>query len=250
MADTGRRGILVVGATSAIAQEAAKLFAADGDALVLVARDADKLAIVAADLKVRGAARVDCVTADANDFDRHDELIDAAERALGRVDVVLIAHGTLGDQLRSQQSWAETERELRTNLLSTLSLVTRVANRFEEQRGGSIVVVSSVAGDRGRQSNYVYGSAKAGVSAFLAGARNRLHAAGVHVMTVKPGFVDTPMTAHLPKNALFVGPERVGKTIYDGVRRRRDVVYVPRFWRPVMLLIRSIPEAVFKRLRL
>ena len=125
-----------------------------------------------------------------------------------------------------------------------------LANRFEQSRGGCIAVISSVAGDRGRQSNYVYGSAKGGLDRFLQGLRNRLYRAGVAVVTIKPGFVDTPMTAALPKNALYASPRQVARGVYRAIEARRSVVYLPWFWRPIMLLIKLLPESVFKRLRL
>ena len=133
---------------------------------------------------------------------------------------------------------------------SGVALLTLLANRLEVQGNGCLAVISSVAGDRGRPSNYVYGAAKGGISIFLQGLRARLHRAGVAVVTVKPGFVDTPMTAKLPRTPLFASARRVGRTVYRAIERRRDVVYVPWFWRPIMVLVKTIPEAIFKRLRL
>lgn len=136
------------------------------------------------------------------------------------------------------------------NFVSAASLLSHLANLMEKRRGGTIAVISSVAGDRGRQSNYVYGAAKAGLSAFASGLRNRLQKSGVSVVTIKPGFVDTPMTAHVKKGPLFATPEAVARGIVKAIDRRKDVVYVPGFWRPIMWLIRSIPERIFKRLSL
>jgi short-subunit dehydrogenase len=193
---------------------------------------------------------VETGVADLARCDEHAALLDRAQASLGGLDVALIALGTLGDQKESERDWVVAERELSTNFLSAASLLTLLGNRFEAQRGGTLAVISSVAGDRGRQSNYVYGSAKAALSTFTAGLRNRLFKSGVHVLTIKPGFVDTPMTAHLPKNALFVGPDKIARGIVRAIDRRRDVVYLPWFWRWILLIIRSVPEFVFKRLSL
>jgi short-subunit dehydrogenase len=242
--------VLILGATSAIAQECAKLFAARGDHLFLVGRNAERLEAIASDLKVRGAGAVSTQAVDLNELSAHETLVAGAQSALGGLDVALIAHGTLGDQKACEKDFAQAEQELRTNFLSAASLITLLANHFEAQRGGALAVISSVAGDRGRQSNYVYGAAKAAVSAFTSGVRNRLAPAGVSVLTVKPGFVDTPMTAAIPKNKLFAGPDRIARGIVQGIDRRKDVVYLPGFWRLVMFIIRSVPERVFKRLKL
>jgi short-subunit dehydrogenase len=161
-----------------------------------------------------------------------------------------MAHGTLGDQQASQASVELTLQELQTNFISAVSLLTLIANYMEGQRRGAIAVISSVAGDRGRASNYVYGSAMAAKTAFLQGLRNRMAKCGVAVLTVKPGFVDTPMTAHVPKNALFADPADVGKRIYQAMKAGQDVIYVPFFWRYIMLIIIHLPEFIFKRLSL
>ncbi|RME50328.1 MAG: SDR family oxidoreductase [Caldilineae bacterium] len=247
----GRRRVLIAGATSAIAQETAKRFAAAGDALFLAGRNRERLEAIAADLRVRGAERVGIAVLDLTETEQHPALIEEAADALGGLDTVLIAHGTLSDQSACQQDFALTEREMKTNFLSVVSLLTHLANRFEAQGYGTIAVISSVAGDRGRQSNYVYGAAKAGVSAFLQGLRNRLHRAGVTVITIKPGFVDTPMTAHIPdKGLLWVGPDVVGRGIYRAIQRRQDVVYLPWFWWGIMWVIKHIPEGIFKKMSL
>jgi short-subunit dehydrogenase len=169
---------------------------------------------------------------------------------LGGLDTVLIAYGTLGDQKASAASVPETLEQLSTNFLSVVALGTLLANRLEAQRSGCLAVISSVAGERGRQSNYVYGTAKAGVSAFLQGLRNRLYPSGVQVLTIKPGFVDTPMTAGLKKGPLFASADAVARGIVRAVDRRKDVVYLPAFWAPIMALIRAIPEGIFKRMKL
>lgn len=243
--------ILIVGATSAIARATARLWACEGHALRLVGRDMDHLREVADDLRVRGAQSVECAALDVNDLARHAEVIDAATRALGRLDVALIAHGTLGDQKACEQDVQAALLELNTNAISTISLLTHLANRLEAQKHGAIVVLGSVAGDRGRQSNYVYGTAKSAVATFLQGVRNRLHKSGVQVLTIKPGFVDTPMTAAFDKKGpLWSSPDVIAQGILRGIDRRRDVVYAPWYWWSVMLIIRSIPERLFKKLSL
>jgi short-subunit dehydrogenase len=242
--------VVVIGGTSKIAQEVAKCFAKSGARLFLVGRDKAKLAAVSSDLQVRGARQVATAAIDLNDSSRHAELLEAAISALGNLDVALVAHGTLPDQKRCEQSVDMTFKELTTNFLSVVSLVTLLANYFELRRTGCIAVISSVAGDRGRQSNYVYGTAKGAVSTFLQGVRNRLFKSGVSVLTIKPGFVDTPMTALLSRNRLYADPQIVGRTIFKAIIKGQDVVYVPWFWRWIMLIIRLIPEGLFKRLEL
>ena len=244
------RKILILGATSAIAQATARLFAADGAAFCLVGRGEARLEIVAQDLTTRGAGQALCLTADLGQVEGHRELIQRAEAALGGLDLALIAYGTLGDQQAGQADFAVAHRELHTNFISVASLLTHLANLMEPRGQGTIAVISSVAGDRGRQSNYIYGAAKGGLSVFLQGLRNRLAPAGVAVLTVKPGFVDTPMTTAFAKGPLWVGPEVVAAGIHQGVVKGREVVYTPWFWRYVMWIIRAIPERFFKRLKL
>lgn len=244
------RKVLILGATSAIAQETARCLHRDGDGLFLVGRDAEKLDIVVQDLRLRDTGNVDGMAVDLNDSSRHEEIVDSAQRFLDGLDHAIVAHGVLGSQAECQESYAATEQVLRTNFLSAVSLLTILARRFEEQRKGTIVGISSVAGDRARQSNYVYGTSKGALSLFLQGLRNRLHPQGVRVITIKPGFVDTPMTEHLDKGMLFVDPATIARGIHAAVRGRRDVVYLPWFWRVIMGGIRAIPEAVFKRMRL
>ena len=242
------RKVLIVGASSAIAEAVARLFAAQGDMLYLAGRRAEALEAIAADLRVRGAARAQTEVMDANTIERHAALLDNADAALGGLDTVLIAHGTLSDQAACQKSVALTFQELHTNALSVIALLTLVATRFEAQRSGTIAVISSDAGDRGRQSNYVYGTAKAAVSTFLSGLRQRLHKSSVHVVTIKPGFVDTPMTREFPKGLLWAQPERVARDIVTAMEKGKDVVYTPGFWRVIIWIIKSLPEKIFKLL--
>ena len=243
--------VLIIGATSAIAEAAARLYAARGDALFLVARSEERLRIVAADLAVRGAMRSATATLDVTDFGAHAGVLDAAQRELGGIDIVLIAHGTLSDQARCEKSVELLRNEFDINAVSTLALLTLLANRLEEQRSGTLAVISSVAGDRGRQSNYVYGSAKAGLAAFTQGLRHRLWPSGVKVVLVKPGFVDSPMTASIArKGALWATPDRVAGDILKGMRRGSAVVYTPWFWTGIMAIVRNMPDALFRRTRL
>lgn len=244
------RKILIFGATSALAEATARLFAEDGSSFFLVARDPAKLDTVSDDLRVRGAAQVAAAAADALDFDRHQAVVDEAFEALGGLDTVLIAHGTLPDQKACEQSFEAARREFAINALAVMSLLTHAANRFERQGFGTMAVISSTAGDRGRQSNYVYGAAKGAVSLFMQGLRNRLHPRGVRVLTIKPGFVDTPMTTAFPKGFLWARPQQVARGIHQAIAEKKDVVYLPWFWSPIMRVIRGVPESIFKRLRL
>jgi short-subunit dehydrogenase len=241
--------VLIVGATSAIATEAAKAFANRGARLFLTGRDLAKLGAVADDLRVRGASQVETTVLDVVDVARHSVAVDEAMTCWGGLDIVLIAHGTLPDQGRCQASAADALRALEVNFTATAALLTVVANRFESQRRGCIAVITSVAGDRGRRSNYVYGAAKGGLHVFLQGLRSRLYPAGVTVVEIKPGLVDTPMTAHLVKHALFASPRRVGDAVHRAILKGRDIAYVPWFWRFVMFGVRLLPERVFKRLK-
>jgi decaprenylphospho-beta-D-erythro-pentofuranosid-2-ulose 2-reductase len=242
--------ILIVGATSAIASETARAYAGEGARLFLIGRNAAKLASVADDLRVRGAAEVHTALLDVAQIPHHAQVIDSAVSTLGGLDVALIAHGSLPVQSECQNDVGETVNALHVNFTATIALLTLLANYFEAQHSGCIAVITSVAGDRGRQSNYVYGAAKGGVDRFLQGLRNRLHASGVTVLTIKPGFVDTPMTAGVKKTPLFASARRAGRGIQRAIEHRRDVVYIPWFWRPVMMVIRGLPEWLFKRLHL
>ena len=247
---TAPKRVLICGATSAIAAAAARCLAESRDLLFLVARDRQKLDAIAADLRVRGAGQVETHVMDLADTAGHPGMIDECVRHLGGLDTLLVAYGTLPDQAACQQSFAAARAELETNFVSVVSLLTLVGNYLEQRRAGTIGVISSVAGDRGRQSNYVYGAAKGAVSIFMQGLRNRLHGAGVRVVTIKPGFVDTPMTAGFAKSPMWADAGSVGRGIYRALCRGNDFLYLPWFWRPIMWLIRLVPERLFKRLRL
>jgi len=242
--------IFIIGATSAIAQAVARRYASTGASLFLTGRDAGRLQVIADDLKVRGAAAVHSQVLDINDDGGQQQVVEAAWHALGQVDVVLVAHGTLPDQAACEGSPAVAVAEFNTNATATIALLTRLAPRMQAQGQGSIAVISSVAGDRGRASNYLYGSAKAAVTAFLSGLRQRLSREGVNVLTIKPGFVDTPMTEQFKKGLLWANADQVAAGIVRAIEKRRSVAYLPWFWSLIMLVIRSIPETVFRRIKL
>jgi decaprenylphospho-beta-D-erythro-pentofuranosid-2-ulose 2-reductase len=230
--------ILILGATSSI----------PSSHLFLVGRNKIKLVATAQDLATRGAGQVDICVLDLDDTKAHAQMLASAAERLGSIDMALLAHGVLGDQDEAQASYAVSEAVLATNFLSPVSLITWLANYFEAKGSGVLAVISSVAGDRGRKSNYVYGSSKAALNVFLDGVRNRVDRHGVHVLTIKPGFVATPMTAHIPKNKLFATPPQVAKGILKAIDKRKDIVYVPFFWWPIMTIIKLIPEGIYKGL--
>jgi short-subunit dehydrogenase len=185
---------------------------------------------------------------DIDKLDDHAAMLADCAAQMDSIDIVLVASGTLPDQAVCQNDPAVAVREFHTNALSLIALLTPIANRLEAQRHGTLAVISSVAGDRGRPSNYLYGSAKAALQAFLEGLRARLFKVGVHVVDIKPGFVATPMTAGLPlPGPLVATPEKVAKDIVRGIERKKDVLYTPWFWWGIMLIIRNVPRFVFKR---
>ncbi|MDP1612866.1 MAG: SDR family oxidoreductase [Sulfuritalea sp.] len=248
------KNILVIGATSAIAEHCARLWAAEGAKLFLVGRNAERVAMIADDLRVRGQAhglQVATFVMDATNTASHQAMLDAALAHLGKLDGALIAHGTLPDQKACEASVDVTLAEVGVNGLSVIALATRLANVFEQQGSGCLAAIGSVAGDRGRQSNYTYGAAKALVERFFEGLRNRLAPKGVSVLLIKPGFVDTPMTAAFDKGGrLWATPDRVAREIVAAMASGRQVLYTPWFWRWILLVIRHIPERIFVRLKL
>lgn len=234
---------LVLGATSAIAAEVAALYAQRGDRLHLVGRNADKLAAVVA--RCPGAA---FQVADFADLDRNAAVIAEAVATLGRIDIALIAHGDLGDQIASEDSFAEAERILRVNFTSVVALLVPLANAMEAAGAGKLGVITSVAGDRGRPRNYTYGAAKGALNIYLQGLRTRLYAAGVTVSTLKLGPVDTPMTTSHDKHALFGKPPAVARSIVRAIDAGVPEAYVPSFWRAIMPIVKATPERLFQRL--
>jgi decaprenylphospho-beta-D-erythro-pentofuranosid-2-ulose 2-reductase len=240
--------LLIVGATSRLAQETARLYA-PGAKLFLVGRDGGKLAAVASDLEVRGCD-VATLQVDLTRVDQHDSVVESAAAFLGEIDVALVAHGVLPEQSECERDPRAVRAALEVNCVSVLCLLVPLAAHFEEQGRGCIAVLGSVAGDRGRRSNYTYGASKAAVDVYLQGLRGRLAGSGVSVVTIKPGPVDTPMTAHMEKTLLFASPRRVARSIQRAIERGRPVVYAPWYWRPIMAVIRRIPGRLFCRLRL
>lgn len=254
--DPGRgepRTVILCGATSAVAVALGRRLAARGWRLHLLARDLNRLEEIAADLRVRGAADVACNPFDAADITGIPAAFAAAVAELTTpLDGMIVCHGLLPDEAGRLPDPDEIRRSIDVNFTSVAIVLSLAAERLAAQRGGFMAAISSVAGDRGRQSNFCYGSAKAGLSAWLSGLRNRLQPGGIRVLTIKPGFIDSPMTAGLaigPK-ALITTPDAVAADIERAILRGGDVVYTPWFWRPIMAVIRAIPEPVFKRLRL
>jgi short-subunit dehydrogenase len=238
--------VLILGATSAIAAEAAHIWAHRGDRLHLVGRKAGKLADVAR--RCGGGTRVTTSVADFADLDRNEALVRASIAELGRIDSVLIAHGDLGDQLATERSFADAEAVLRANFLSVVSLLIPLANAMEEAKHGRIGVITSVAGDRGRPRNYTYGAAKGALGVYLQGLRTRLYPARVSVTTLKLGPVDSPMTRDHAKHVLFGKPRPVAQSIVRAIDAGEAEAYVPSFWRVIMPVVRNTPERVFQRL--
>ena len=241
--------VLIIGATSAIAKASARLYALRNCSLYLIARDTQKLQAMEEDLKVRGAESVKSACLDLLDHDQHTGAIKKAKESLGEIDVVLICHGVLPNQEQAETDFAAAKEALDINGLSVISLATELAAVMKQQGHGKIAVVTSVAGDRGRQPNFVYGSAKAMVSTYLQGLRGKLLAHGVHVIDIRPGLVDSPMTAQFEKGALWSTPELIAPKIVKSIDANRHTVYTPGYWRLIMAIVKSIPEVIFKRLK-
>lgn len=240
--------VLIIGATSDIGRAIARAFAAAGRPLVLCARRPEAAEADATDLRIRHGVAVTVAGLDLLDTAAHAPLLDGLGALPGTV--VMVA-GLLGEQTRAAAEIPHAVGILRTNFEAPALFLAEVANRMEARGSGCIIGISSVAGERGRASNYTYGAAKAGFTAFLSGLRNRLAARGVHVVTVKPGFVATRMTEGMAlPPVLTAAPAEVAAAVLAAEAKRRDVVYVRPAWRPIMAVIRAIPERVFKRLRL
>ena len=241
--------ILIVGATSAIATATARLFAERRDHLFLIARNGERLSDLVADPKVRGAQSVGTLTLDLDDCSAHADAITEAHNFLKQIDVALLCHGVLPDQSAVENNFKLALKTINTNGLSVISLLTEIGQRLRAQGKGTIAVITSVAGMRGRQPNYVYGSAKALVSTYLQGLRGRLHEYNVHVIDIRPGLVDSPMTARFEKGLLWTTPEAVAETIVVSISKKKHTVYAPGYWRFIMFLVNAIPESIFKRLK-
>jgi short-subunit dehydrogenase len=238
--------ILIIGAKSDIAKAVARKYAKEGYNLYLAARKSSELEEFSNDINIRTQKDVKCVELDILDYASHEAFYDALEvKPLG----VISAVGYLGEQDKAQRDFKEAKKIIDTNYTGIVSLLNIIANDFEKRESGFIVGISSAAGDRGRKSNYIYGSAKAAFTAYLSGLRNRLYDSQVHVMTVKPGFVATKMTEgmDLPKK-LTAQPEGVAEDIYQAQRKEKNVLYTKWIWIWIMLIIKNIPEFVFKRI--
>ncbi len=235
--------ILILGATSAIAKAAANLFAARGDTLFLAGRNMEELSRIAKDIKLRYNTSVFYEKFDAENFSSHEtflQKITCAEYTYP-LDSVLLAFGDMH---------GDCHGIINRNFTGAVSILELIANYFIEKKSGLIAVISSVAGDRGRQSNYLYGAAKAGLSAYLQGLRNKLFPHNIHVLTIKSGPVDTPMIYGMPHIKFAASPERVARDIVNAMDKRKEILYTPWLWRYIMLVVKLIPESVFKRLKL
>jgi decaprenylphospho-beta-D-erythro-pentofuranosid-2-ulose 2-reductase len=241
--------VLILGATSAIARGTAAAFAARGDNLYLASRDLQELKRIAADLHVRYGMKVHYGLFDAEATATHARFFQSVIQEMHELSGVVLAFGLLGDQ-QAARDFSVAEKIIASNFTGAVSILSHCANHFEPLKRGFIIGISSVAGDRGRQSNYVYGAAKGALSLYLQGLRNRLFASGVRVVTIKPGFVDTAMTFGLPGLFLVASPQEIGKKIVQTLNKSADVVYLPGFWRYIMLIIKHIPEPIFKRMKM
>jgi short-subunit dehydrogenase len=242
------RSALIIGACSGIATAIARELAARGYALVLVARNGSRLEALAQDLRARGAAVPRLEVLDLLDYDAMSDLFDTLAREEPRPALVLVAHGLMHDNEECARDPKVFRRMVDTNFSSTAFCAARALQLFDPAAGGELIVVSSVAGDRGRPKNYYYGATKAGLDAFLEGLRLAHAGSAINVMNLKPGPVDTAMSAHLEKGPLWASPEAVARVVCDALGKRRRRVYAPRYWRLVMWVIRALPGALLARL--
>ena len=243
-----RRGVLIIGGASAIGEQVARRLATSGAALYITGRDRIRLEIIAEDLRVRGASQVVVEQLDLTDTAAAG-VVTRARQALGGLDSLLIAAGLLPDQDMVSADPALLRKTMEINATVPMRVLDEAALLFEQQGPGQIVAIGSVAGDRGRATNYAYGAAKGALEIFLSGLRQRLSKRGVKVLLVKPGFVDTPMTSTFKKGPLWASPVRVAKDIVRAMETGKSVIYTPWWWRWIMLVIRLIPERIFVRLR-
>ena len=245
--------VLLVGATSAVARVLAQRLARRGCNLVLAGRNQEELDAIASDLEIRYKCRVLVELVDARKVHEHAAFVD---RAMGcfheSLQGAILCQGVLHDQQLAGQNWSLSEEMIEVNLTGSISLLNLLADRFTTLGRGYLGAISSVAGERGRQSNFIYGATKAGLTPYLDGLRNRLYPRGIHVLTIKPGLIDTPMTRGIGKapSLLSTTAERVGRDIDRAIRRRKNVLYTPGYWRCIMCIVRSIPEWIFKRLKM
>lgn len=242
------QSVLILGGSSDIAVALAKIYIEKAYKVYLAGRKTDELKLIANDLQIRNGGKVEVVFFDAVDYSSHEKFVDAFDEVPA---ITIAVFGYLGDQKLAEKEWNECEKIIDTNYKGAVSILNRFANVYEKQGSGALVGISSVAGERGRQSNYYYGSAKAGFTAYLSGLRNRLYASSVHVMTVKPGFVETKMTEGMDlPGPITAKPDQVAKAIFKGLKRKKNTIYTLGIWRLIMYIIKTIPEFVFKRLKL
>lgn len=241
--------VLILGGTSDLGKSMASEYARQGYEIILTARNPEDLKTFQADQEIRFKTKVSVMKLDARDFDSHENFLHEAE--IDSIDVVACVFGYLGEQKTAAENFEEARNIIETNFLGAVSLLNRIANVFESRKSGLIIGISSVAGERGRQSNYLYGSAKAGFSTYLDGLRNRLNPSGVHVCTVKPGFMATRMTEGLDlPGPLTAQPDEAAKVIIAGAAKGKNTIYVRWMWRYIMLIIRNIPEFIFKKMKM
>lgn len=241
--------VLMIGATSDIAQEAAKIYAERKAKLFLVGRDARRLDIVAQDLRARGASDVGFCVADLDHIAICERVAADATAFLEKVDVVVMAQGVLGDPVKLAADVIAMESMFRVNVLSFIALANALKEALKKQPGSTLAIISSVAGDRGRQNNIAYGASKAALTAVASGTRQQLHPYGVNVLTVKPGFVATKMTAHLKQGLLFASPRKVAQDMVRAIDKKKQTIYTPFFWWGIMSIIKLLPEKMFRKLK-
>lgn len=242
--------LLVFGANSGICHEVLKLYAREGASLYLVGRIPDKLAAVSDDLAARGGDIVGTAGYDFKNWQRHADTVAAARESLGGIDVAIIAHGTFPDQEETEHSPESVKACMDDNFTSVAVLAQSIAQVLSEQGRGTLAVVSSVAGDRGRKSNYTYGSAKAGIDAFMQGLRGRFSGSDIRIVNIKPGMTVSPMTAHMEHGLFWSTAEGIAPGIHKAITRGSPVHYAPGYWRLIMLVIRLLPNGVLARLPL
>ncbi len=242
--------IIILGATSGISQAVAKKLIAEDVCFHLVARNEEKLNIVAADLVSRGCNSVKSYLLDFNNMSRHAEVVKQISSNAEVIDTLFVCFGIMHSQQDCENDVSKTIEQLNSNYTSAVSLLVLFSQAMAKQNSGNIAVVTSVAGDRGRKSNFIYGSAKAGLGIFLEGLRYKLYEQGINVLTIKPGFVDSPMTVDIKKGALWATTEQVAKHIVKGIEKNKSVIYVPPFWFLIMVIIKLIPAFIFRKLNI
>lgn len=243
--------LLVLGGNSAIAKSIAEKFASDKTDIFFAGRNIAEQERIANDFRLRYGINTWSGRFDAKDYGGHEQFLSDVLKVMPSVENVIVAFGMLGEQQKAAVDFDHALQIYQVNFMGSVSILTHLSNYLKEKRKGGIIVISSIAGDRGRQSNYIYGSAKGGLSVYCQGLRNELSKYNVNLMTVKPGFVDTPMTYGLKMPKLLLSsPEKVGRIVYKSFRKKKDIVYAPSYWRYIMMIIRSIPEKFFKKLNL